>query len=73
MNKSFEAAKFEPDPTFENTINEIKDSHLKSIASVATNLSAITSFDENLDPICINNTFEAAKFGLVPTFEGKKQ
>ena len=68
MNNSFEAEKFESDPTFEKNIIDIKDNHLKSIASAATNPSAITSFDENLDPLCINNSFEAAKFEPEPTF-----
>ena len=35
-------AKFEPGPTFEKTINEIKSNHLKIIASAAMNVSAIT-------------------------------
>ena len=48
MNNIFEEAKFEPEPTFENTINNIKDNHLKSITSTSFNLSAITSFDEKL-------------------------
>ena len=61
MNNSFEAEKFEPDPKFENTINKIKDNHLKIIASAATDPSAITSFDNNFDPLCINNRFEAEK------------
>ena len=43
MNNRFEAAKFEPDPTFEKTINEIKSNHLKSITSVDINISSITS------------------------------
>ena len=43
INDSFEAAKFEPEPTFEKTINEIKANHLKSIASVDMNVSSITS------------------------------
>ena len=59
MNKIFEASTFEPDRKFENTIIEIKDNHLKRIAYAATNKSAITSFDENIDPLCINNIFEA--------------
>ena len=62
MNNSFEAEKFEPDTTFENTINEIKENLLKIIASTATNPSAIISFDENSDPLFINNRFEASKF-----------
>ena len=43
MNNSFEAEKFEPGPTFENTLNEIKDIHFKSIASIDMNVSYITS------------------------------
>ena len=62
MNNRFEVEKFEPDPSFENTIIEIKDNHLKSIASAAMNPSAMTSFDDNLYPLCINNSFEATKF-----------
>ena len=69
MNNSSEAAKFALDPTFENTINEIKDNHLKSIASVATNTSAIISFDKSFDPLCINNRFEPEKFETEPIFE----
>ena len=62
MNNIFEVVKFEPEPTFQNTIIEIKDNHLKSIASAAMNPSAMTSFDDNLYPLCINNSFEATKF-----------
>ena len=69
MNNSFEAATFEPEPTLENTINEIKDNHLKIIASAATNPSDITSSEETFDPFCINNSFESAKFEPEPTFE----
>ena len=57
MNNIFEAEKFKPGPTFENNINEIKDNHLKIIAYAAMNLSAITSFDENFDPLRMNNIF----------------
>ena len=46
MNSRIEVEKLEPGPKYENTINEIKDNHLKGIASAAMNLSAITSFDE---------------------------
>ena len=42
---------------------------MKSIASAATNPSAITYFDKNSDPICINNSFESEKFEPEPTFE----
>ena len=40
-NSRIEVAKFEPEPTFENTINNIKANHLKSITSIAMNLSVI--------------------------------
>ena len=68
INNSFEAEQLEPDPTFENTINDIKYNYLKSVASADTNPSDITSFDENFDPLFINNSFEAAKFKPEPTF-----
>ena len=55
--------------SFEKNIIEIKNNHLKSIASAATNPSAITSFDENSDPLCINNSFEAVNFEPEPIFE----
>ena len=42
MKNIFEAEKFESLPTFENTINDIKDNNLESIASDAMNISAIT-------------------------------
>ena len=41
-NNSFEAAKFEPEPIFEKTINDIKYTHLKSITFIDMNISAIT-------------------------------
>ena len=69
MNNIFEASTFEPEPTFEKTTNDIKDNHLKSIASAAMNISAITSSDEKIDPLSMNNSFEAAKFEPEPTFE----
>ena len=42
MKNRLKQQKFEPEPTFEKTINEIKASHLKSITSMDTNVSAIT-------------------------------
>ena len=69
INNRFEAEKFEPELIFEKTINEIRDNHLKIIASAATNLSAITSFDGNFDPLCINNIFEAEHFQPEQIFE----
>ena len=69
MNSSIEVAKFKPEPTFENNINEIKDNHLKIIISAAMNLSAIISLDENYDAIFMYNSFAAEKFEPEPTFE----
>ena len=43
MNSRIEVAKFEPEPTFENTINEIKANDLKGITSLDMILSDITS------------------------------
>ena len=57
MNSRIEVEKFDPKPTFENTINEIKYNHLKIIAFSAKNSSVITSFDENSNSLCINNKF----------------
>ena len=42
MNSRIEEAKFEPKPTFEKTINDIKANNLKSITSIDMNVSAIT-------------------------------
>ena len=42
MKRRIEAAKFEPRPTFEKTIKEIKDNHIKSISSADMNLSDTT-------------------------------
>ena len=39
MNSSIEVSKFKPEQIFEKTINDIKDIHLKNIASYAMNLS----------------------------------
>ena len=55
MNIIIEEAKLEPESTFENTINKVRDNHLKIIASAAMNISAITLFDENFDHIIMNN------------------
>ena len=43
MNSKFETGKFEPETTFEKTINETKANIWKSITSIEINLSAITS------------------------------
>ena len=42
-NRIIEVAKLKPEPTFQNTINEIKDNHFKSITSITMNISAIAS------------------------------
>ena len=69
MNNRIKAAKFEPEPTFENTINDIKDNHLKIIASATINISAITLFEDNLKQLSMNSSIEVAKFEPEPTFE----
>ena len=51
MNSSIDTEKFEPEPIFSKTTNEIKDNHLKSIVFATMNLSAITLFDENLEQL----------------------
>ena len=61
MNISIEVSTFKPGPTFEKTINEIKDNHLKIIASAAMNISAITLFDNNLEQLSMNIWIEVAK------------
>ena len=38
MNISIEVEKFKPEPTFDKNINEMKDSHMKSIASATINI-----------------------------------
>ena len=69
MNGSIEVEKLKPEPTFENTTNEIKDNHLRIISSAAMNLSAITLFDNNLEQLSMNSTIELVKFKSEPTFE----
>ena len=62
MNGSIEIAKLKPEPTFENTTNDIKYNHLKSIASAATmNLSAITLSDNHFKHLSMNSSIEVAK------------
>ena len=68
MNSSIEVEKLKPEPTFENTNNEIKDNHLKSISPDAMNLSAITLFQNNLEHISMNRIIEVAKLKPEPTF-----
>ena len=55
-------AKLKPEPTFENTINDIKDNHHKIVSSSAMNLSAITSFDDNFKQLSMNSILEVEKF-----------
>ena len=61
MNNIFEVEKRESATSFEKNINEIKDNHLKIISCAAMNLSAITYFYENFDPISMDKSFEAVK------------
>ena len=42
MNSKIEVAKFGPEPMFENTINNMKNTHLKFITSIDINVSPIT-------------------------------
>ena len=44
------------------TINEIKDNHLKIIASYSMNLSAINLFDNNIEQLSMNTRIEVTKF-----------
>ena len=69
MNSIIEVLKFEPGPTFENTINKIKDNHLKNIASTAMNLSAITFSDDNFKQLSTNSIIEVETFESEPPFE----
>ena len=54
MNSKIEVEKIEPGPTFEKTINEIKNNHLKIITSATMNLSSITLFDKNFKQLSMN-------------------
>ena len=56
MNSRIELVKFEPEPTFENTTNDIKDDYMKNIASAVMNLSAIPLF---------SNSFEQISFSII--------
>ena len=56
---NFEAAKFEPEPTFDNTIHDIKDNYLKNITSIDTNVSYIT-----LNQLSLSS--EHLKYNLMP-------
>ena len=64
INSSIKVAKLKPEPTFEKTINEIKYNHMKSITSTATNLSAITLFDDNPEQLIMNRIIEVAKLKI---------
>ena len=64
-----EVATFEPEPTFQKTINEIKYNHLKTIACAVMNLSAITSLENKFKHLSMNIIIEVAKFEPEPTFE----
>ena len=56
-----EAETLEPVSTFERTINDIKDNHLKTISSAAMNTSDVNMFGNNHEPLSINNSFDSAK------------
>ena len=69
MNSINEVTKFKPGQTFENTNNDIKDNHLKCIASATMNISATTLLEENFKNISMNSSIEVAKFEPGQTFE----
>ena len=62
MNSRIEVAKFKPGLTFEKNINEMKNNHMKSIASVTMNPPTLTLFDKNFEQIGMNSRFEVSKF-----------
>ena len=66
MNSRIKVSKLEPGPTFQRNINEIKDNHLKIIASAAMNLSAITLFGENFKQLRMNSSIEVSKLEPEP-------
>ena len=69
MKITIEVAKFEPGPTPEKTINEIKDNNMKSITSGAMNLSDITLIDENIKQLSMKIIIEVETFEPEPAFE----
>ena len=69
MNIRIKVAKFEPGPKFEKTINDIKDNHLKIIASATMNISAITFLNKNFKHLSMNSSIEVEKIKHEPTFE----
>ena len=69
MNSIIEVEKFEPGPTFKNNINEIKDIHMKNIASTNMGLSSITLFGDNFKQISMKIIIEVATSEPGPTFE----
>ena len=69
MNSRIEVAKFDPGPTFEKTIIDIKYNHIKSIASTDMSLSDITSFDDYFKQLIMKRRVEVAKIEPETTFE----
>ena len=69
INIKSDEEKFEPEPTFENNINEIKANNLKSINYLAINISNINFLDGFLKHNMMNSRIEASKFEPEPTFE----
>ena len=61
-----EAETLEPVSTFERTINDIKDNHLKTISSAAMNTSDTNLSGNNHEPLSINNIFDSAKLEPEP-------
>ena len=50
-------------------MNDIKDNHIKSIASAVMSLSTITSFEEIFKQLSMNSRIKVAKFEPGTTFE----
>ena len=69
MKSRIEVAKFEPEQTFENTINDIKENHLKIIPFDVMDISAITIFDDNIEQLSMNIRIEVTKLEPEPTYE----
>ena len=69
MKSGIEVVKLEPGPTFETTIIDIKDNHLKINSSSTKNIPDITLFDKDFGHLIMNNRTVSAKFVPEPTFE----
>ena len=69
INTIFEAEKFEPEPIFEKTINEIKENNLEIIVSSEIILLNITLFDKNLEQLSMDSIIKVSKSEPEPTLK----